>query len=161
MSIFGRYRWWLDESIQILLSISVAGFGYLFGLSLNLAIICLVCGVILDIDHIFNLFFIKKVIGVNDYRGGVQFGGGGYTVKILHGIDVAFLLGLVTVLSYHNFVFSVTLSLALITHELWDFVVYPHRWTELFLITRAYNRFRPGERTRGLGVFFDKGSLKY
>ena len=118
------------------------------------------CRIIIDIDHIFNRPIIVHMLGIKDYSGGLGYGVSGYTPKIFHGVDLAIGVSVVVYLVGGNTGLSTGLGLSLALHELWDYLVYPHKWTELLLITRVALGFRPGMRRKGSHIF-DDNTLEY
>lgn len=159
--ILGKYSLIKDESIHVLLSLPVIALGCLMNLSLAQAAVCFAAGFMVDADHFFNNLIVKKVVKVKEYRGTMSRGADGYTPKIFHGIDMAAAAGFYVQHSAENWIFATCLFLVLVLHELWDFWVYPHHYSELFLVSRAVKRFKPGIRNKLVGVFFDNDTLKY
>lgn len=153
---FGKYNPFYDDGVHVLASLAIACAGYLSGLGFNLSLCCLAAGYLLDIDHLLNPL-LAKMLGLDAYKDNFIFGSNGYTIKILHGFDVA--LFICTILTLYNPAFSAFMFLELCIHEIWDFVVYPFTWKELFLITRIRSGFRPGKREAGVSIFFDKNTV--
>ena len=158
--IFGEYNPFIDESVHIFLAFSVSLAGYLGGLDLEYALVCFLSGVFIDLDHLLNGFF-ARLFRIHSYEKDFKYGSHGYTIKLLHGFDMAFLISAIVFLISNDLVFSVTLFGALCFHELWDFLVYPFSWSELFLVTRAKSGFKPGKRKAFTGFFFRRSSLNY
>jgi len=159
--ILGKYSLYKDELVHVLLSLPIVTVGYMLNLSFVQAVICFLAGFMIDADHFFNNFIVKKVIKVKEYKGTVVRGADGYTPKVFHGIDAAAVVGFYVHWSEQNWVFATCIFSVLVFHELWDFLVYPHHHSELFLVSRAVKKFRPGIRKRLVGVFFDNNTLKY
>ena len=158
---FGDYSHIKDECAHIVIALIVSLIGYvLHAYDFAFFLACFLAAVALDIDHIFNssLAGILKLAG---YAGSVSFGSNGYTIKILHGFDIAFLLSLAAFFLTSQFYFALFMWINLCAHELWDFIVYPHSWRELFLATRWQMNFRPGFRRKATGLIFNLSSLRY
>jgi len=158
--LFGKYNIFVDEIIQILLSGLVSSIGLFFGMSWKLVVICFLLGVFVDIDHLFN-GIIAKLFRIKDYEFDLHFWSKGHTIKIFHGFDMSLLFAFISYMITSNIIFSVLVFVNLGIHELWDFLVYPHSWKELFLFARIKNKFTPGTRKWGVGLIFKKKGLKY
>lgn len=159
--LFGTYSQVKDEAVHIALALVVAGVGYaVHAYGFVLFVICVLAGIMIDADHILNSV-IAKMMRLPAYTRMLTYGENGYTIKILHGFDVAFLLAGVAFVFTRNFNFAFFLAVNLCVHELWDFIVYPHSWRELLFITRLRARFRPGIRGKATGFIFDTASLKF
>ena len=158
-SVFGRFNTLIDEGVHVLLSFAISAAAVLLGLDMWLAVICFLSAILIDIDHFFNPG-IAKALGIKGFNG-IKYGSGGYTIKIFHGFDVALAVSAACYLSIGDMLFSACLFACLCTHEIWDFLVYPHTWKELFLTSRISCRFKPGKRKFLTGLFFDISSLKY
>lgn len=161
MGLFGRYNGITDELIHGLLSLAAAGCGHIYGLDFTLAMIVFFSGWIIDLDHLLNTFIAKKIFKIKGYKGTIFSCSHGYTFKILHGMDLALIIGTLVAWWRQDLVFGTALFMAMSLHEIWDFIVYPHRWTELFLVTRWAVKFKPGIRRKGVGLIFDNNTLKY
>lgn len=159
-SLFGKYNILVDESGHILFSLMISLIGLFLGLDIEQFIICFLAGILIDLDHLLN-FVIAKFLKVKNYKKDILYGSGGYTFKILHGFDLALLFSFIIYFIFQDLLFSSFLFFSLSLHELWDFLVYPHSWRELFFITRASCRFRPGMRKKFIGKIFDLDTLKY
>ncbi len=160
LNIFGKYNPIIDEAIYIVFSLIICLIGLAFGLNLKLIFICFFAGILLDIDHFFNNI-LAKLISVKHYRKSICYGSYGYTFKIFHGVDMSILFSFLAFLFTSNILFTVLIFLNLCLHEVWDFLIYPHSWKELFLVTRILTKFNPGTRNVLKGVFFDIKTLKY
>ena len=158
-TLFGKYNLFIDESVHIIASLLVYVASIILGLDIFLAAVCFFSGIVIDMDHFLNEI-IAKLIGIKGYRG-IMHGTGGYTIKILHGFDVALAIAVASYLASNNMIFALCLFANLCLHEMWDFLVYPHTWKELLFITRAASGFKPGRRGSFKGIFFDISSLKY
>ncbi|MBN2367636.1 hypothetical protein JXC34_01355 [Candidatus Woesearchaeota archaeon] len=159
-SIFGRYNSLVDELIHVSLSFIISIIGYSVGLSLKFSILCFFSGILLDIDHVFN-GVIARMLGLKSYKKSLIYSSDGHTIKIMHGFDVALVISSVLFYFFQNFLFSFFIFLSLCIHELWDFLVYPYTWKELFLLTRALTKFNPGIRKSFKGMFFERKTLNY
>ncbi|HRY63701.1 MAG TPA: hypothetical protein P5267_03830 [Patescibacteria group bacterium] len=157
----GKYSLIKDELVHIFLSLPVIGIGYILNLSLVQLVVCFLAGFFVDADHFFNSFIVKKVVRFREYKGTISRGSHGYTPKIFHGVDAAAAVGFYVHWSEQNWIFATCIFAVLVLHELWDFLVYPHHYSELFLISRAARKFKPGLREKFVGVFFDNETLKY
>ncbi|QQR82178.1 hypothetical protein IPJ70_02735 [Candidatus Campbellbacteria bacterium] len=158
-SLFGPYNPYIDlvghlTTTALLLSPIISK------LNLTEIFLCVVITYAVDVDHLLNTFICKRILKVPGYNGTITRADKGYTPKILHGIDVALLVGILVALYSTNTV-GLALALTLIGHTLWDFIVYPHNASEMFLVTRVWKRFKPGERTYLTGLIFDTKTLKY
>ena len=91
----------------------------------------------------------------------IEHGIKGITIKIFHGFDIAIVWGGIVYLITNDLTFSIIITINLCVHEFWDFLVYPHKATELLLITRAIKQFKPGKRNYWIGSVFNKRSLEY
>lgn len=159
-SLFGKFNPFIDESVHVMFALIVSIIGVVSGLSMSSAIIILFSGLMIDIDHLFNRE-VAKIARIKDYKGTTSYHQGGYVIKILHGLDISLLIALIVFISGGSLIFSVFLFLTLSAHHLWDFVIYPHSWKELFLILRIINKFQPGKRKKFTGIIFDNNTLKY
>lgn len=159
-SLFGPFNPVIDELGHVLLTIVIVGIALLLGLKLEYAFIAFLSGLLIDVDHFLNTFICVKLLHVKNYKGGIFRGDQGYTPKIFHGIDVAFVIGIL-VWVYVNPLFGATIFLVLVFHELWDFIVYSHKANELLLITRAFHHFCPGRREYWNGLIFDENTLRW
>ena len=159
-SLFGKYNTLLDESIQSFLSLVVSSIALFLGLNWKMALICFILGIFIDIDHLLN-GIIARVCRIKNYKFDMHYGSKGHTIKLFHGIDVSLIFFLISYFVTHNFLFSSFIFINLVVHELWDFLVYPHSRKELFLFSRMKNKFNPGVRKKGVGLFFDVNSEKY
>ena len=152
--MFGKYSVIIDELIHFAIAGTITTITTLLGdlLPIQALLLFLSASILIDLDHLLNPL-IAKILNItcNIIPSRKN---NGYTIKILHGIDIALLLGLVLYFISHNLSFSIGLSLGLITHEVYDFLVYPFTWKELFLITRAMCKFKPGERKRCKNLIF-------
>ena len=158
---FSTYHPLKDELMHVLLSALVAGTGLFLGLyRFELFSICFLIGILIDLDHLFNRS-LGKALKLKNFQTGVAYGSNGYTIKILHGFDVALLTGLLLYNTTNLLGFSIFVTLTLVVHALWDFLVYPHSPRELLLITRMKCGFKPGMRTFLIGTVFKLSSLKY
>lgn len=160
LALFGGYNSFIDEGIHLFLSGCVASMGYISGLDIKLSLITFLAGALLDIDHIFSKP-IAKLIKAESYKGNIFHGSNGYTIKILHGFDLALIFGVAGFYITSSSIFGACLFLSLSLHEFWDFIVYPHTWWELLLITRASKNFKPGLRKNLIGIIFNNNSLKF
>jgi hypothetical protein len=159
-SLFGEYNAFIDVFVHVLLSLIVSLLLFYFTQDLALSFLCFLLGIFLDLDHLLNPT-IAKLIKLKGHESNIAYQKDGYVSKILHGFDAALLLSLISLFLTDNYFFFIALFLNFCLHEIWDFLVYPHSWKELFLITRIVTRFRPGERKKFIGKFFDLKTLKY
>lgn len=160
-SLFGPFNLFVDELVHGLLSLILVFIGYYFGLDLNECLILFLTGYLIDIDHLLNPLILKYILKVKDQNMGIIHGSNGYSIRILHGLDTAFVISLIVYFLNNNLAFSIFLFLILTAHELWDFAVYHFNWKELFFITRANKNFIPGSRKYFVGKIFDEETLKF
>ncbi len=158
--LFGKYNVLIDEGIHVLLSTAVSATGYFLGLNLSFSILCFALGILIDVDHFLNSFLAKK-LHINSYKTGFSYGSNGYTIKLLHGFDIALILSILAYMINGNILLAISIFTNLSVHEFWDFIVYPFTWKELFLVTRARSVFKPGIRKYFKGIFFNLSRLKY
>ena len=159
--LFVAYSLVKDEAMHVALSLIVAGVGYaLNAYGFAFFVVCFLAGITIDVDHLLNSAIAKRMRLPID-ASMVRYGSNGYTIKILHGFDVAFIAAGVVFLITRNFHFAFFLGMNLCIHELWNFIVYPHSWRELFLTTRWRARFRPGMREKATGFIFALSTLKF
>lgn len=159
--LLGKYSQMKDEAVHILISLIVSGIGYVFyGYGFVFFAICFFAGIAIDADHLLNSIIAKK-LRLPSYVDTVRYGTNGYTIKIFHGFDAAFLVATAVFFLTRDFNFAFFLGINLCAHELWDFIVYPHSWRELFLATRWRTHFRPGIRKKAKNLIFDSATLKF
>lgn len=155
----GKFSSFKDELGHIVLTLLllVPFYGML---SIQELSICFICGLAIDIDHIFNTFICKQVMKIPNYNGTLTRGDRGFSPHVFHGLDVALVVGILTSI-YVSLEFGSALLVVLIGHLLWDFIIYPVKFSWLFLVARASKKFQVGERDYLIGVIFDTDSLKY
>lgn len=158
-SLFGPFNPFLDEMGHLIISIVIV-LPFMSLLTPLQSIICILCGLAIDIDHLFNNFICKKILKIEGYKGTLVRGDKGYSPHLFHGIDVVLLVG-VLVSVYVSVHFGIVLTLVLLGHLAWDFIIYPNKLSWLLLITRASKRFRVGERNYLRGLIFDEDTLMY
>ncbi len=159
-SLFGKFNPVIDEAGHAILTILITLVSYFSGLSLEHTAIAFILGFAIDIDHFFNTFICKRILKVKNYKGTHFRCDQGYTPKILHGIDIALVVGILLTI-YTDTLFGLTVFLVLSFHEIWDFIVYSHKANELLFITRMYHRFKPGKRNYLRGLIFDEDTLMW
>lgn len=159
-SLFGQYNPLIDEGIHVALSALIAYIGYLFGLTFLESLFVFIAGLLIDIDHLLSSR-IARLIKLKKYRGTVTSGSDGYTIKIFHGIDVAAIIGLLLYITTKDPMFGFYMFFSLSMHEIWDFIVYPHKANEILLATRMAHGFKPGIRKYFTGIIFDNKTLKF
>jgi hypothetical protein len=161
MSLFGKYNRVIDELMHGLWSLFITLIAASLGLSMDKSVIIFFAGWLIDLDHLFNPFIAKKILKIKDFKGTITSSDQGYTIKVLHGFDIALIISLLAFWLQKDLMFSVGLFSVLSFHELWDFMVYPHNWQELFFVTRIAKKFHPGIRKKAVSIVFDNDSLKY
>src|SRR3989344_6326262 len=151
--MLGKYNLFLDELGHIVLAIGISSFLYFTNhVSFAKASFLFLLAIAIDLDHLLNPILAKLLNIYGTVLPSKQ--QHGYTIKILHGIDLYFLYSLIVFAFTKSFIFAFGVFLTLTVHHLWDFIVYDHTWKELLLVTRAYAKFKPGTRKNLKGLIF-------